>query len=122
MQILLGREVQVEIKAIHRQDASLWRYKPVNCLPDTDHGPPTQSGVPDFLGRQLFVQLKWEPKALPCVFTMYIRHMDQITANDTNSEAANAYTALNLGAQFQQTSGAWQLNECVRIDKVVNRM
>ena len=48
--------------------------------------------------------------------------MGQITANDTNTEAANAYTVINLGAQLQQTSGAWQLKEFVRIDNVANRV
>ncbi len=67
---------------------------------------PAENRIPGIPGRQLFVQLAWEPKTLPGTFTMDIRHMGQTTANDTNSEAADAYTTLNLGAQFQQTSGA----------------
>ncbi len=82
---------------------------------------PAGNRIPGVPSRQLFVQLAWEPKLLPGIFTMEVRHTGQITANDTNSEAAAAYTILNLGAKFQQTWGAWQLNEFVRIDNVTNR-
>ena len=83
---------------------------------------PAGNRIPGVPTRQLFVKLAWEPKALPGVYTMDVRHMGQITANDTNTEAANAYTVINLGAQFQQKSGAWQLKEFVRIDNVANRV
>ncbi|MES2585246.1 MAG: TonB-dependent receptor [Pseudomonadota bacterium] len=83
---------------------------------------PAGNRIPGIPGRQLFVQLAWEPKTLPGVFTMEVRHMGQITANDTNSEQADAYTVLNLGAKFQQTSGAWQISEFVRIDNAANRV
>ena len=83
---------------------------------------PAGNRIPGIAGRQLFVQLAWEPKTLPGIFTMEVRHMGAITANDTNSERADAYTVLHLGAQFQQTSGAWQLKEFVRIDNVTNRV
>jgi iron complex outermembrane receptor protein len=83
---------------------------------------PAGNRIPGIPGRQLFLQLAWEPKTLPGVITMDIRHMGQINANDTNSESAEAYTTINMGAQFQQTSGAWQLKEFIRIDNVANRV
>ncbi len=83
---------------------------------------PAGNRIPGIPGRQLFVQLAWKPKTLSGVYTMEVRHMGSIIANDTNSEEAGAYTVLNLGAKFQQTSGAWQLNEFVRIDNVANRV
>ncbi len=83
---------------------------------------PAGNRIPGVPGRQLFVQLAWEPKALSGVYTMEVKHMGAITANDTNSEQAEAYTVLNLGAKFQQSSGAWQINEFVRIDNVTNRV
>ena len=83
---------------------------------------PAGNRIPGVPGRQLFVQLAWEPKTLPGVYTMEVRHMGPISANDTNSEAAGAYTVLHLGAQFQQISGAWQLKELVRVDNVANRV
>ena len=83
---------------------------------------PAGNRIPGVPGRQLFVQLAWEPKVLPGVYTMEVKYMGHITANDTNSEQADAYTVLNLGAKFQQTSGAWQVNEFVRIDNVANRV
>lgn len=83
---------------------------------------PAGNRIPGIPARQLLVQLAWEPRTLPGVYTVDVRHMGQITANDTNSEAAEAYTILNLGAQFQQTSGAWQVKEFVRIDNVANRV
>ncbi len=41
--------------------------------------------------------------------------------NDLNSDAAGAYTVLNLGVRFQQESGDWQLREFVRVDNLTNR-
>lgn len=83
---------------------------------------PAGNRIPGIPGRQLFVQLAWEPKTLPAVFTMEVRHMGSIAANDTNSEEAQAYTVFNLGARFQQTTGAWQRNGFVRIDNLTNRV
>ncbi len=83
---------------------------------------PAGNRMPGVPGKKLYVHLTWEPKTLPGVFTMDMRHMGQITANDTNSDAADAYTTVNLGGQFQQISGAWQWKEFVRIDNVANRV
>ncbi|MBC7916168.1 MAG: TonB-dependent receptor [Rhodoferax sp.] len=83
---------------------------------------PAGNQIPGTPDRQLVVQLAWEPKTLPGIFTAEIRHMGAITANDTNSEHADAYTVLNLGTQFQQTSGAWQAKAFVRVDNVANRV
>ena len=83
---------------------------------------PAGNRIPGVPGRQLFVQLAWEPKTLAGVYTMEVKHMGHIIANDTNSEQADAYTIVNLGTKFQQTSGAWQVTEFVRIDNVANRV
>ena len=83
---------------------------------------PAGNRIPGVAGRSLFLQLAWEPKKLPGIYTMEARHMGPIAANDTNSEQTDAYTVLNLGARFVQTSGAWQVSEFVRIDNVANRM
>ncbi len=83
---------------------------------------PAGNRMPGVPGRQLFVQLAWEPKTWPGIFTIEARHMGPIFANDTNSEEAGAYTVFNLGARFRQTSGAWQVNEFVRIDNLANRV
>ncbi len=83
---------------------------------------PAGNRIPGVPGRQLFMQLGWEPKTLPGAYTVEVKYMGHITANDTNSEQAGAYTVLNLGAKFLQTSGAWQVNEFVRIDNVANRV
>jgi iron complex outermembrane receptor protein len=83
---------------------------------------PAGNRIPGIAARQLFVQLAWEPKTLPGVYTMEAKHMGHIAANDSNSEQTDAYTVLNLWAKFQQTWGAWQLNEFVRIDNVSNRV
>ena len=83
---------------------------------------PAGNRIPGVAGRSLFLQLAWEPKKLPGIYTMEARHMGPIAANDTNSEQTDAYTVLNLGARFVQTSGAWQVSEFLRIDNVANRM
>jgi iron complex outermembrane receptor protein len=83
---------------------------------------PAGNRIPGVAGRSLFAQLAWEPKKLPGVYTMEARHMGPIAANDTNSEQTDAYTVLNLGARFVQTSGAWQVSEFLRIDNVANRV
>lgn len=83
---------------------------------------PAGNRIPGVPQRKLFVQLAWEPTTLPGVYTVEARHMGNIAANDTNSEHANAYTVVNLGAKFQQTARAWQVNEFVRIDNVANRV
>lgn len=83
---------------------------------------PAGNRIPGVPQRQLFVQLAWKPNTLPGVYTMEARHMGNIAANDTNSEQADAYTVVNLGAKFQQTSGAWEVNEFVRIDNLANRV
>lgn len=83
---------------------------------------PAGARIPGIPGRQLHAQLAWAPKTLPGIYALEIRHAGSVAANDTNSEEAAAYTVVNLGATFQQTSGAWQLKEFVRIDNVANRV
>ena len=83
---------------------------------------PAGNRIPGIPARQLFVQLAWEPKTVPGVFTMEVRHVGPIAVNDANSDEAGAYTVVNLGARFQQTFGPWQLKEFVRIDNLTNRV
>ena len=83
---------------------------------------PAGNRIPGIPVQQLFAKFAWEPKTLPSIFTMEVRQAGQITVNDTNSEAADSYVVVNLGAQFQQSSGAWQLSEFVRIDNLLNRV
>lgn len=82
---------------------------------------PAGNRIPGIPGRQLFVQLAWEPKAVPGVYTMEVRHVGPMAVNDANTDEAAAYTVLNLGARFQQTWGAWQFKEFVRMDNVTNQ-
>ena len=83
---------------------------------------PAGNRIPGIPGRQLFVQLAWEPKTVPGVFTLDIRHAGPIAVNDANTDEAAAYTVVNLGARFQQTFGPWQLKEFARIDNLTNRV
>lgn len=83
---------------------------------------PAGNRIPGIPGRQLNVQLAWEPKTVPGVFTMEVRHVGPIAVNDANTDEAAAYTVVNLGARFQQTFGPWQLKEFVRIDNLTNRV
>jgi iron complex outermembrane receptor protein len=83
---------------------------------------PAGNRIPGIPGRQLFVQLEWEPKTVPGVFTMEVRHVGPIAVNDANTDEAAAYSVVNLGARFQQTFGSWQLKEFARIDNLTNRV
>lgn len=83
---------------------------------------PAGNRIPGIPSQQLFVLLTWEPKTLPGVFTMELRHLGQITANDTNTELTDPYTVLNLGTKFQQTSGDWTFKEFLRVDNIANRV
>jgi iron complex outermembrane receptor protein len=85
-------------------------------------GIPAGNRIPGIPGRQLFVQFAWEPKTVPGVFTMEVRHVGSIAVNDANTDEAAAYTVVNLGARFQQTFGAWQLKEFVRVDNLMNHV
>jgi iron complex outermembrane receptor protein len=83
---------------------------------------PAGNRIPGIPGQQLFVQLAWEPKTMPGIFTLEIRHVGAVAVNDANTDEAAAYTVMNLGARWQQTLGAWQFKEFVRIDNLANRV
>jgi len=83
---------------------------------------PAGNRIPGIPGRQLFVQLAWEPKTVPGVFTLEVRHVGPIAVNDANTDEAAAYSVVNLGARFQQTFGPWQLKEFARIDNLTDRV
>ena len=83
---------------------------------------PAGNRIPGIPRQQVFAKLAWEPKNSSGVFTAEIRDMGSLIANDTNTDAADAYTVLNVGAQFQQISDLWEWTEFVRIDNVANRV
>lgn len=80
------------------------------------------SRIPGVAREQLFVQLDWEPRPVPAVFTLELRHMGSIFVNDTNTDAAPAYTVASLGAQFKRQQGPWELRALARVDNLTNRV
>ncbi len=82
---------------------------------------PAGNRMPGIPRRQAYAKVDWEPGWAGSTFTLELRHSGNVQANDRNSDAAAAYTVLNLGVRFQQQSGNWQLREFVRVDNLTNR-
>lgn len=82
---------------------------------------PAGNRMPGIPRRQAYAKVDWEPGWAGSTFTLELRHSAKVQVNDLNSDAAGAYTVLNLGVRFQQESGDWQLREFVRVDNLTNR-
>ncbi len=50
-----------------------------------------------------------------------LRRVSQMFADDRNSDAAEAYTIVNLRAGMEQRAGSWRLSEFVRLDNAGNK-
>ena len=51
-----------------------------------------------------------------------VRHSGKVYVNETNSDAAAAYTVVNLRAGYEHRLGGWQVREFVRADNVADRL
>ena len=50
-----------------------------------------------------------------------LRYSAKVYVNEANTDAAPAYTVINLRAGFEQRAGRWSLREYVRVDNVGDR-
>jgi iron complex outermembrane receptor protein len=82
---------------------------------------PAGNRLPGIPRQQAYVQVAWEPGWAGSTFTLEVRHSGDVQANDRNSDAAAAYTVLNLGVRFQQQQGEWQLREFARVDNLAGK-
>ena len=50
-----------------------------------------------------------------------MRYSSKLYVDDANSDAAEAYTAANLRAGFEQSGKGWKMSEFVRIENLFDR-
>jgi iron complex outermembrane receptor protein len=69
----------------------------------------------------LFGELSWQhqPSGFSSAFELH--REAKLYVNDLNSDAAEAYTALNFRAGFAQQLQQWHLQEFIRIDNLTDR-
>lgn len=77
--------------------------------------------MPGIAPRQGHVRLAWDTGWQGGIVTLDLHHSAATPANDRNTAESPAYTVVNLGARFQQSIGAWQWREFVRVDNFTNR-
>ena len=65
-------------------------------------------------------ELRWQ--YLPYGFSTALeaRHASKVFVDDQNSDAAAAYTVVNMRFGFQQKARGWRLSETLRIDNIAN--
>jgi iron complex outermembrane receptor protein len=79
------------------------------------------SKLPGIAADNLFGELVWRHPSNGLHIGAEVRHSSKVWVNDQNSEAAGAYTVLNLRAGLQQRGRGWKLTEFVRIENLGNK-
>lgn len=82
---------------------------------------PAGNRLPGMARLQTYASLAWDPQWAGSTLTAEIRRSSAVAVNDRNSDAAPAYTVLNLAWRFRQGMGAWQWSEFVRVDNLADR-
>lgn len=84
---------------------------------------PAGNRLPGTPERNLFAELAWAPAQAWGGFNsaLEVVHTGPLYVNDTNTDAAEANTVLNLRAGFRQTVGNWQFGQLLRLDNATNR-
>lgn len=82
---------------------------------------PAGNRLPGIPRQQLWLQLAWQPFGVGSTYTLEARHVGAVPVNDRNSDAAAAYTVVNLAARFQQDHGPWQFRQFLRLDNATDR-
>ena len=75
-------------------------------------------GVPPYT---LFGEVVWRHAPSGFHAGLEVRRNGKVYVNDTNSEAAPAYTLWNLRAGFEQRTRRWRFTEFVRVDNASDR-
>lgn len=69
----------------------------------------------------LFGELSWRHAPSGFSMALEVRSQARVYVNDVNSDAAPAYTVVNVRAGFEQKFGAWKLQEFARLDNIGDR-
>jgi iron complex outermembrane receptor protein len=69
----------------------------------------------------LFGEVVWRHAPSGFHAGLEVRRNGKVYVNDTNSEAAPAYTLWNLRAGFEQRTRRWRFTEFVRVDNAGDR-
>lgn len=77
--------------------------------------------MPGVAPRQGHMRLAWDTGWQGGIVTLDLHHSSAAPANDRNTAESPAYTVGNLGVRFQQSVGAWQWREFIRVDNLTNR-
>lgn len=75
--------------------------------------------IPGTYKTQIYGELAWKYAPKKFKIALEGRYNSKVYVNDTNSDAAPAYTVLNLRASLQQEMGHWRLTEYARIDNLL---
>ena len=79
------------------------------------------SRLPGVPSRSLAGELVWRYAPTGFHAGVEVRHSSKIYVNDPNTQAADAYTAWNLRAGFEQRGRNWRLTEFVRVNNLSDR-
>ena len=84
---------------------------------------PAGNRLPGTPERNVYAELAWSPPQAWGGFNgaLEVVHTGKLYVNDTNTDAAEASTVLNLRAGFRQTVGNWQFGQLLRLDNVTDR-
>ena len=69
----------------------------------------------------LQAEAAWRPAPRGFHAAVELRHAAKVYVNEANTDAAPAYTVVNLRAGLEQHAGPWRFREFVRVDNVADR-
>ena len=79
------------------------------------------NAIPGTYKSQIYGELAWKHAPKNFKIALEGRYNSKVYVNDTNSDAAPAYTVFNLRASLQQELGHWRLTEYVRVDNLLDK-
>lgn len=77
--------------------------------------------IPGIPRRSAYVEGSWRHAPSGFMTALELRNVGKVWVNDANSDAAGAYTVVNLRFGFEQTAGGWKLKEFLRVDNLGDR-
>ncbi len=77
--------------------------------------------IPGIPRRSAYVEGSWRHAPSGFMTALELRNVGKVWINDANSDAAGAYTVVNLRFGLEQTAGGWKLKEFLRVDNLGDR-
>jgi len=81
----------------------------------------TDNFIPGIPRRSAYVEGSWRHAPSGFMTALELRNVGKVWINDANSDAAGAYTVVNLRFGLEQTAGGWKLKEFLRVDNLGDR-